>query len=317
MGCRTSLCSESEFYMTQELQKDSIDKSTNFYHTDISERFLDIKQILSSILSSDSGSVEIALDWLNEISLWIDENSLSPEDTKSTISISSNSEEIFLKHEFDFVKSFSPVSAFAKRHRDAFKASKFAEFEENLLSLGPLSIIFYLKLGSNFDCGIGIEKPLDSKQLIKFLSFSTEKQSILLWSGSLIPTAFYYSAFSTTRSLQFYIFDGHKAQNYLKGISLFEFFGAPLDKSHKEEVMKFKSEAVTASIELDEQNIISMGLLIHSTSNAESLLSKLQKPLLQPKPINFQSPDKISISLSSKGFEICKVYLLSNMLIFN
>ena len=181
-----------------------------------------------------------------------------------------------------------------------------------LLNLSPLSISFYLTLGETIDCGIGIDKPMDSKQLYQFLSFSSEQKSILLWCGSLIPTGFYISALHNTRSLQFYIFDGHKAQNFLKGISLFEFFGSPLEKNLKDEIMKCKGEAVTAVINMSKTNILSMGLRVHNTNNSMNVLNILDiKPEFNRLTENFNYESMV-LGLSSSGYRLHFTSIVTN-----
>ena len=64
MGCRSSICAEKEFIMTQELKKE--EASTNFVLTEIRDQFSKIK-ILSSKLNLSQDSLSYIFTWLNEL----------------------------------------------------------------------------------------------------------------------------------------------------------------------------------------------------------------------------------------------------------
>ena len=289
--------------MTQELKKE--EASTNFVLTEIRDQFSKIK-ILSSKLNLSQDSISYIFTWLNELKYWIEERDILPEDIKTTISISSNFENMTVKHEFNFVKSFDPVISFCKKIKKDFDLNHFDECQQMILNFRPLSVVFFIKIGTVFDCGIGIDKPMDNKELSQVLSFSSESLNILSWSESLISNGFWISALQESRAVSFYIFDKLKAQNYLKGLSLFENFAFPLNPALKHEIMKAKSESLVTVIELEKHKIKSLSLVINSTENAHKISENLDKTVEThwENIENILNPDSIQLELSSSGFEL-------------
>lgn len=310
MGCKSSLCKESELYLTQEYHKDPNEKYTGLLITEATDRFTSIKPIISMMFGENLRYRKIAYEWLADIAFWAEENAFSAEDCKNAINLSSDMEEIYIKHEFSFVKSFNFVKFFAKKHCLNFNDAQFDELENFVFSLRPIGVYAYLRLGKVFDCGLGLEKVLDSGQMMRILAFSDEKESIMLWAGSLIPTGVSFSAFSLSRTIEFYIFDGHKAQNYLKAINLFEFFAAPIEKAMKEQIFMCKNEAVTAVIEMNEKKILSLGIVLHSPdvfcSLANAIGKDMTKTMVQTTKAHL-NPLNVGVFLTSEGFGICQI----------
>ena len=46
------------------------------------------------------------------------------------------------------------------------------------MELAPLTVTFYLSLGDEIDFGIGINKPIDRKNLSRFLQNSSDRKMI-------------------------------------------------------------------------------------------------------------------------------------------
>ncbi|OMJ70569.1 hypothetical protein SteCoe_31424 [Stentor coeruleus] len=310
MGCKSSLCKESELYLTQEYHKEPNEKYTGLLITEATDRFTSLKSIISIMCWENIGYRKIAYEWLTEVALWAEENSLSTEDCKNTVNLSSDMEEIYIKHEFNFVRSFHFIKSFAKRNCSNFNDTQFDELENFVFSLRPIGVYAYLRLGKVFDCGLGLEKVLNSAQMNKILAFSDEKESILLWAGSLILTGVSFSAFSLSRTVEFYIFDGHKAQNYLKAISLFEFFAAPIEKDMKEQIFMCKNEAVTAVIEMNANKILSLGIVLHNPDAFWSLANTIGKDTAKamvPAIKAHLNPSSVGIFLTNEGYGICEI----------
>lgn len=250
-------------------------KSSNLAFTEAPDKFSHIKALANTIFSKSDPNHYYLAEWLNQLSIWSEKHSLQSEDMNTSITISSDCSEILLKHEIHFIKSFGAVKNFCEiAKKSDFSNENLSNYKKMLLSFTPLSVSMYIKLGKNMDCGIGIEKPLDSGQLRRFLKFTSESENIFIWAGCLIPTAIYLSVLNPSRTVEFYLFDGHKAQNHLKGVSLFDHFGKPLEKSLKDQIMKSKGESLTAVIEANHSKILSAGLRIQSALYIDSLFPK-------------------------------------------
>lgn len=311
MGCKTSICNESELYLTQELHKEPLEKCSGLLVTESTDRFTGLRSTLSTLCRDNLQYQKLCSDWFSELAFYIDENTLSPEDYKNTVTLSSDLQELYIKHELSFIKNFAPVRSFAKKHCPNFSDSHFSELENLILSLRPISSYIYLKLGKKCDCGMGIEKALDPSQMQKILNFTEEKESISLWANGLIPTGVSFSAFTPSRHIQFYIFDGHKAQNYLKALSLFEFFAGPIDKDMKDQIFLCKSQAVTAMIGMNTRKVIELGLELHCPDQFWSLANVLGQNTVHAMVRALQAqltPLSVGVNLTSDGlgiFETC------------
>jgi hypothetical protein len=317
MGCTSSLCSESEMHLTQDFRKEFTDKSTGFIVTEGRENMSYIKNLASIALIDSEKSLEYLYAWLENIKIWIYTNNVTYEDVKSFVTISPNGHSIVLKHEFSFIKSYTMVSTYCKKMFKTFNELKFNDYQKLLLSFSPLTICIYLKIGLEIDCGIGIERPMDNQKLSKFISFSNEAENIAIWCGSLIPTGFFISALGLSRTVHFYIFDGHKFQNYSKCMSLFEFFGSPLDQNLKSQLLNCNSEAVTAVLELNDYKIITIGMILNTTDYISLLQDDTETKLNWDNMKNLLHPDNTLLELSREGYTLHQITAASDVLVFN
>ncbi|CAG9326229.1 unnamed protein product [Blepharisma stoltei] len=186
----------------------------------------------------------------------------------------------------------------------------FSRHEDFLLALCPLTISFYLKLGSHIDCGFGVEKPMDRKQLSQFLLHSAEAENISRWSyqnSHPIPIQFNYSCFHSSRTCNFYLFDGLKSQNYERGISMFECFGSPVSAEISKIIRRAKGEEVNCIIEIDQDSVISMAMQVHEHENSLAIAKELDTELDQKKWVKFQKllqPKWLLLELNREGFRL-------------
>ena len=207
MGCRSSICTDpNELLLSQHLHDKEIDitmpvseKSTNHSINTLVNRnsksidagrpgFL-LKSFCMLILKSFENSeelVQISELWVSEIYKSLEDSVSLPEDLRTLISIDSSGKNIFIKHEIDGIRNYEKVAWFCQKIQkignnskiEKFKYKNFIKSEEFLMGLGPLTISVYIKLGNEIDCGIGIEKPLDRKQMSQFISLSSEAKNL-------------------------------------------------------------------------------------------------------------------------------------------
>jgi hypothetical protein len=337
MGCKPSLCTDSnELLSSQYLQEKEIDitipvseKSTNqSLNTLLTRniRVLDsgkpmflLKSFCKLALKSFDNDNELSLIselWISEIFRSFEESVALPEDLRTFVSMDSSGSNLWIKHEIDSIRSYEKVAWFSQKIQGLvrrtkvgkFKYKNFIKSEDFLMSLGPLTISAYLKLGSTVDCGIGIEKPLDRKQMSQFLSLSSEAKNIATWSnnnGQPIPIGCSFSALSTKKTINFYIFDGLKDQNFQRGFSAFYHFGAPVPERLQEIFTECKGEELNCLLEFDNDCITSVSLMTKTPEVNSALFKELDTTVDEKKWSQFQnffSVNFLSIELSSDGF---------------
>ena len=107
----------------------------------------------------------------------MEESGITSDDLKTIISLDSPGKNIIIKHELDEIRNYDMIKVFYSKIKNYLKSNIFKVFDsesyqkkvEFLISLCPLTISFYLKLGLEIDFGIGVEKPIDRKQMARFL----------------------------------------------------------------------------------------------------------------------------------------------------
>lgn len=339
MGCESSMCTDSsELILSQHLIGKLSDvtcsvseKSTNLSSNSLNQRegvpesvkkFYMIKSLVKLVLKDQpslSNSVQIIEIWIQELAKLMDEHSLSPEDLKSSISLDSSGTSLLIKHELDGIRVYSMIQSFYLKIKTLMKVSlkEFQKKEKLMMSLCPLTVTFYIRLGMNFDFGFGVEKPVDRKQLISFLANCKEGSNIGKWttvsSNQPIANSIWVSAIGASRFVNFYIFDGLKNQNIEKGFSLFEEFGAPVDGGVIEMFRVSKADEVNCVLEFDESVVKSIQLQVQTTDNCERFLSSMDSYCDIEKWRTFHNlvPSRyIGIELNSEGFSLKKVSIL-------
>ena len=229
-----------------------------------------------------------------------------------------------IKHEIDGLRSFEKIAWFSQKIQtlvkkakiEKFKYKNFIKSEEFLMSLGPLTISVYVKLGNDIDCGIGIEKPLDRKQMSQFLALSSEAKNIATWSnnnGHPIPISCSFSALSSKKCINFYIFDGLKEQNFSRSLSSFYHFGAPVPEKLQSIMLEGKADEVNCFLEFDNHCISSVSIMTQAFEAGTQLLKELDTPVNEKKWMQFQnlfSVKFLSLELSSEGFVLKEWSLL-------
>ena len=345
MGCKSSLCTDSnELLLSQHLHEKEIDitipvseKSTNHSLNNLLNRnskslepgrpgFL-LKSFCKLMLKSFDNSEELLIIsdlWTSEIYKSLEDSVTLVEDLRTLVSIDSSGKNIVIKHEIDGIRNYEKVAWFCQKIQTLVKSSNIRKFkyknfiksEEFLMSLGPLTISMYLKLGVDLDCGIGIEKPLDRKQMSQFLSLSTEAKNIATWSninGQPIPISCSFSTLTNNKCINFYIFDGLKEQNFNRGLSAFYHFGAPVPEKLQNVLFEEKSEEVNCFLEFDNNSISSVSLMVQAFDLSLLLLKELDTPFDEKKWMQFQNFFTVrflSLDLSSDGFTLREYALL-------
>lgn len=338
MGCKSSLCTDSnELLLSQHLHEKEIDvtmpvseKSTNHSlntlnrHSKGSDpgRILFLLRSFCVLMLKNLENSEELLNigdlWINEVYKFFEDSVALPEDLRTQVTLDSTGSNITIKHEIDGLRSFEKVAWFCQKiqdstkntHLEKFKYKSFIKNEEFLMSLGPLTISIYLKLGSEVDCGIGIEKPLDRKQMSQFLSASKEAKNISTWANNNnqpIPISCSFSNFSPKKIINFYIFDGLKEQNFTRGLSAFYHFGSPVPEKLEQILHASKTEELNCILEFDDTSVTSVSLSVSSPEISSKLLNEVDTCMDDKKWNQFQNffiVKGISINLTSEGFTL-------------
>ena len=262
--------------------------------------------------------------WVSEIHKTMEESSMGIEDLKTIISLDSQGSSLIIKHELDGIRSFDMIRQFYSKIKSYIGSNTFREIDNDsfrdkecfLLSLCPLTISFYLKLGEEIDFGIGVDKPIDRKQMTQFLMNCSEGANISKWTtlnNQPIPVSCSFSVLSPSRFLNFYIFDGLRSQNIDRGLSLFETFGAPIDKGIGDLFRLSKVDEVNCSIEIDDYSVKGISLQIQSNDLGGNMLSLIDSHTDTMKWNAFHTllPCKfVAIELNPSGFLLKKVSIL-------
>ena len=346
MGCRSSLCTDPNELLisSQHGQDKEIDitipvseKSTNQSLTALmnrNSRPLDsckssyllkcLKILLPGPEENNEELLSLGELWISNIYKSLEDLVVMPEDLRTFISLESSGNTLVLKHEVDGIRSFEKIAWFCQKIQPIVKKAKLEKFkykhfikcEEFLMSLGPLTISAYLKLGSEIDCGIGIEKPLDRRQMSQFISVSSEAKNIATWcnsNGQPIPVSCAFSTLSNKKSMNFYVFDGLRTQNFSRGFSMFIHFGAPIPEKLQNFMEEAKCDEVNCILGFDDDCISSMSMMTKAYNLNASFLKDLEIPFNEKKWEQFQtmfSVKNFSLDLSAEGFFIVQQALI-------
>ncbi|OMJ84620.1 hypothetical protein SteCoe_14211 [Stentor coeruleus] len=339
MGCQSSMCADStELILSQPLGGKFIDvnfpvseKSTNLSintlqrrekekNTESARKFYLLKSVIKISLrdlKNFNDLSKISEIWVNEIYRVMEESSILAEDLKTIVSVNSRGDSLTIKHELDGVRNFDMIKTFYTKilpYTDKeFDFSNYQSNESFLTSLCPLTIFFYLKLGYEIDFGIGVEKPMDRKQMALFLTSCNEAGNITTWASlnnQPIPISCSFSVVSKTKVLTFYIFDGLKNQNIDRGFSLFEEFGAPAGKDVERMFRINTADEVYCSLEFDDKAIRTISLLIQNEEICEHMLGVVDAnpDVLKWNAFHSLLPGRlVGIDLTSDGFVLKKI----------
>ena len=335
MGCKVSLCAESnELLLSQHLQENPVDITMQVSEKSTSQSINTLTKLskgpdpgrpafilksfcmlmLKNIENSDI-LISIGELWVNEVYKFFEDSVALSEDLRTQVSLDSTGNSLTIKHEIDGFRSFEKIALFSQKLQSfghpaipKFKYKNFIKSEEFLMSLGPLTLSVYLKLGNEIDCGIGIEKPLDRKQMSQFLSVSKEAKNISTWSnnnGQPIPVSCSFSSLSMKKSLNFFIFDGLKEKNFSRGLSAFYHFGAPVPDKLEKSFLASKTEELNCILEFDNAVVTSVALYTGCAENC--FLEVLDTAVDDKKWAQFQNfflVKGVSINLTHEGFTL-------------
>lgn len=326
MGCSLTTCNESELVLTQKLSSladtqlpgELTDKSTNpsvgsaGRLDNISSAFGTFERVKAAARVfvkrlPNSGSLWKTLElWEVTVLTQLESFVLSPNDLHHKLSLNSIGNELTITHEVDGLRSYECVRDFCKIYsKGTFDEDNYEETESFLRSLSPITISFMLVLGPTVDCIIGVNKPLDRRQLTVFLKPIVESNAIGRWSyaqNQPIPTQVFFSCLKNYKSLYFYNFDGLKKQNFDRCFSIFEAFAAPLPDNMKDVLYNSKHEEMHCVLEFLDDNLTGMGVLLQSLEGTPSLGRLLDTPFTEEIWVLFrQVIGKGSLKLMLRG----------------
>lgn len=244
-----------------------------------------------------------------------------PEDLNTRVGVDSEGSSFFIIHEVDGIRNFSFIRDFCMKMNQGLQLTKstrfnqeYYEYVQNFLrSLSPLTVSFYLTLGSELDCGIGINKPMNHKNLSQFLLTCPERESISRWcylKNQPIPINFTYSMLFVKKTCKFYIFDGHKNSNFDRGFSIFDFFGAPLEEAVSAHFRRSRSDEIVSFFTLDENRVTTLGIEVQGLESTTEIARKLDAPFDEKKWVRFRNmlgEGKIVLELSSEGYHLVQI----------
>lgn len=333
MGCKSSLCKDQSELLLSQQTSPKIHCSSNLSSTYPSLQTAILKKEFENSISTANkikSSAKVMLRdkvnyselmqvtelWLEHVFSKLEEMVLMNEDIKSYFNLDSSGRTLTISHEVDGLREFSLIREFCRQLAGICKITKVHKFQESVLneqidflvSLSPLTIVFYLKLGSEVDCGIGVEKPMERRHLSKFLVSASERENLARWCYQInnpIPVHFSFSPLKASRCIRFYIFDGLKHQNFSNAFSMFEHFGAPLSERTKEVLKKSTGEAVNCKIELDEERILALSVEVQWPQVKFDLASNSDAPVNEKsweRLMSLLQPTWLCAELSSYGF---------------
>ena len=157
------------------------------------------------------------------------------------------------------------------------------------------------------DCGIGIEKPLNDKQLLLFLANTAQRQLITQWvaaNSHPIATSLSFSCLNHARTVSFYIFDALKLQNLHTGFDLYQRLGTELGSDVEQVLLSNKREEVQCSIDIKEDRVQAVRLEVFDTDPHTELLEVLDCPYSEKKlaqALAAGQPTRVGVHLHTEG----------------
>jgi hypothetical protein len=345
MGCKASQCQDqSEFLVTQPLPSfentvvSSIfsDKSTK---PSIDTFLRNQKLLTSSPLefstifataklylrdrSNFSELVQVLNIWQIEVFAQLQNSVMLAQDLHTIVALDSTGQRFIITHEVDGVRDFSMIRRFWKQIKlmklsmdlPEFDEREFERSEQFLESLTPLTISFFLKLGSDLDCGmsytgIGVNKPMGQSQLSQFFSLLSDTEGLGKWCYAVqpIPVGFFCALGSGEKTCSLYLFDGERELNYSRAMSLFEFYGAPLPTNIAEFLKTASGEEVHSLVTFGSSGILRLGIQVRGLeqSRVMELGQLLESPFEAEKCDKFNRTGRnhtvVQMELCSSGF---------------
>ena len=349
MGCRGSQCQDQgEFVLTQPLSafQDTVvssifsDKSTK---PSIDTFLRNQKQVKSypRDFSSILGTAKLYLkdsphypDFLSLLHLWhrlvyrtLQQEALVPQDVHTVVALESTGQLFTITHEVDGIRDFEAIRRFCEEMKllqvdlklPELMHREYERIEDFLLSLTPLTISFYLQLGEEVDCGIGVNKPMGQTQLSRFLTMVSDAEGLGKWcyGAQPIPVGFTCSVTAPIKTCSLYLFDGEKDLNYDRALSLFDFYGAPLPLAISELLKTASCEEVNSLITYGPGGIQRLGIQVSGLEGVRirELGGLLETPFEQEKCAKFtrsaNNEAAVKLELSAAGFVLTQSLTLS------
>jgi hypothetical protein len=175
---------------------------------------------------------------------------------------------------------------------------------EFITELASLTVTFELSLGQEIDFLIGVNKPIDRRNISKFLQNTVDRRTLIRWCHSeSIPISLQFSLIKPRKSLTFYLFDGEKAANFEKAFAIFDCIGSPLPSSIKNSLIKAKTEETYSKIIFENEKISEIGLEVNYLSYDDY---KAIGDIIGIKKPNFigKNGGKKGLQLDSAGFSL-------------
>ena len=341
MGCKVSYCQDSnELLLTQKgglhefstHDTPSTGQSTSFTLDTLDSKngcsFENIIRTAKWYLSDrpDYDQLHALLElWTETVTSELEKAVINHEDLTTKIAVDYEMKSFQIIHEVDGIRSFNCIQNFCKKLNGVYMLPVYAGFNREhfekiqafLLSLTSLTVSFYLKLGNEIDCGIGVNKPMTCSNLNKFLEGSIELESVMRWYNLInhpVPISFTQSLIKDSKTCKFYIFDGLKSTNYDRGLSIFDFFGAPLDESISQHLRKSSSDELIGSITLDSTRLLKLSVEVKHLTCTDQIAYELalSAPDKKWSALRTQIPEAATIlELDSEGYHlyVCNIFM--------
>ena len=347
MGCRGSQCQDQgEFVLTQpyagfedtvvssifsdKSTKPSIDtflrnqKQLKAYPRDFASVLSTVKMYMKDVPQYEEMMTVLQV-WERCVYRKLQAEVMLQQDIHTTVALESTGLRFTVTHEVDGIRNFSAIRYFCEELTNRKLISKFLHtkeyrgIEDFLLSLTPLTVSFYLEIGGEIDCGIGVTKPMAQTDLSRFLTLVSDAEGLGKWCYTVqpIPVFFTCSVMSHRKTCGLYLFDGEKEQNYTRAISLFEFYGAPLPVDIAEFVKTASCEEVHSIISYGEQGIYRLGIQVTGLDplRISELGGLLETPFEQAKSEKFTRSARrdvvVRLELSADGYVLTQSLSLS------
>ena len=327
MGCQASNLDElHEIYLENDLPPTVISslncstipsisspKSKHSIYTH--SKFLKIKSIVTKALNTLTNFPQVS-DLLNYWEFLVLRHIESLVEVPSEISLSvceSTKPEVTINLQADGIRKFEFLRVFLRKIKKICKIELISEdiIKENIefiKELAPLTVNFYLVLGKDIDFGIGVNKPIDRKNLSKFLQNTSDRKTITEWSyigNPPIPTSMQFSCMKLSKSCSFYIFDGEKNENFQKAFSIFDCIGVPIEKPLKKCFFSAKSQEAHCKIQFELEKISEVSVDLTQMPLEEFLtaadLLQLEIPHKHP-----SFSEKVSLQFDKAGMNLIK-----------
>ena len=120
-----------------------------------------------------------------------------------------------------------------------------------------------------------------------------------------IPISLEFSCCRLKRSCCFYIFDGEKQENFQRAFAIFDYLGAPIQESIKQNFATSKSDEAFCTITIEPETITQASVEISNLERiaVENIVDLLGVEFLHKGSLELQ---RIALHLDKKGMSLIK-----------